>query len=60
MSLLAVDWPEAEIVADPVKNIDEPRVLVRRRISDLIGSRDEQLIYLPGEPGVEPNVISAD
>ena len=45
-------WAEAEIVADPVKNPVEPIVLVRRRESDLIGSRGEQLMYLDGNPAI--------
>jgi DNA-cytosine methyltransferase len=43
-------WPEAEIIAEPIRPPDEPRLLVRRRESDIVGSRGEQLIYLPGEP----------
>jgi DNA (cytosine-5)-methyltransferase 1 len=43
-------WPEAEIVADPVaaKELDAPRVLVRRRVPDIVGPHGEEVFYLPG------------
>jgi DNA (cytosine-5)-methyltransferase 1 len=43
-------WAEAEIIDHPIKDRKEPVVLVRRKTSDLIGTRGEQLVYLPGEP----------
>jgi len=45
-------WPEAEVVADPVKKPDKPLVLVRRRVPLLVGSRGEELVSLPGEPAI--------
>ncbi len=45
-------WPEAEIVAEPARHAEEPRLLVRRRECDIVGSRGEQLLYLPGEPAI--------
>ncbi len=48
------NWPEARIIAEPVgpKELNEPRVLVKRQFTDLIGSRGEQLVYLPGQPAI--------
>lgn len=43
-------WPEAEIMADPVQEPDEPRVLVRRRESKLVSPNGEDIFYLPGPP----------
>ena len=43
-------WPEAEVVAEPVKKASEPRVLVRRRVPGLAGPKGENLMYLPGRP----------
>lgn len=45
-------WPEAEIVAEPVRWKDgmPPRTLVRRNHHLLIGPREQDLISLPGRP----------
>jgi DNA (cytosine-5)-methyltransferase 1 len=45
-------WPEAEIVAEPVKRVTEPRVLVRRRTGNLWGANGEDVIALPGLPAI--------
>lgn len=44
------EWAEARVVSMPVKDPAEPRVLVERRRSQLIGPRGEEILYLPGEP----------
>ncbi|HEV3340923.1 MAG TPA: DNA (cytosine-5-)-methyltransferase, partial [Pirellulales bacterium] len=43
-------WPEAEIVADPVRENElvEPRVCVRRRIPDLCGPNGEAMFVVHG------------
>lgn len=43
-------WPEASIVARPIKTkeVAEPRVLVRRRHVPIYGTREEEIVYLPG------------
>ena len=45
-------WPEAEIVADPISEskLTEPRVLVRRRQSQLCGPDGEELAVFYGDP----------
>jgi len=43
-----VTWPEAEILADPVKRPAQPTVLVRRRQPLLLGPSGEELIHLEG------------
>ena len=45
-------WPHAEIVADPIpaKQLTEPRLLVRRRLSNLVDSHGCQLDILTGHP----------
>jgi DNA-cytosine methyltransferase len=47
-------WLEAEIVAQPVsaKQLTEPRVLVRRRKHLMVGTRDQELIYLEGPAAI--------
>jgi site-specific DNA-cytosine methylase len=47
-------WPEAEIVAAPAraKDLDGPRLLVRRRAPLILGPRGEELIALPGQPAI--------
>ncbi len=42
-------WPEAEIVAEPIKNASEPRILVRRRESGLVGANVD-VAYFEGHP----------
>ncbi len=46
------EWPEAEILAEPVreKDLKAPLLLVRRRSHLLLGPREEDLIRLPGRP----------
>lgn len=46
------EWTDSLLVQQPLKRKDlkEPTVLVRRRIPDLNGPRNEQLFYLPGHP----------
>ena len=46
-----LQWPEAEVMAPPVKKPGPPSVLVRRRPGGLVGPHGEELITLPG-PGV--------
>lgn len=50
IEVIRPSWPEAEIIANPVreKELSEPRVLVRRRAADVAGPRGEELIYLDG------------
>ncbi|MDP3596342.1 MAG: DNA (cytosine-5-)-methyltransferase [Nitrospirota bacterium] len=45
-------WTDSVLVQQPIKakDLKEPTVLVRRRIPDLNGPRNEQLLYLPGHP----------
>lgn len=45
-------WPEATVIAQPKKNQAEPVVLVRRHQSDLVNSRGDQLVYLPGPSAI--------
>ena len=47
-------WSDAEIVAEPTKTKDltEPRTLVRRRLGNIVGSRGEELVYLPGPAAI--------
>jgi len=52
LSESSVEWYHADLIQEPLKgkDIGDPVVLVRRRFSDILGSRDEQLIALPGGP----------
>ncbi len=52
--LARAEWPEAEIIDDvlPTKRVGEPRLIVRRRQPVILGTREEQLISLPGEPWI--------
>lgn len=49
-------WPEAEIVTNPLKakalERQGPTVLVRRRRSLILGSREEEIVYLRGYPAI--------
>lgn len=47
-------WLEAEIIAEPIptKQVTEPRVLVKRRHPLIMGSREEELVYLPGPAAI--------
>jgi DNA (cytosine-5)-methyltransferase 1 len=45
-------WPEAEIVAEPVKRPGEPQVLVRRRTSPIVDWMGNDVAYLPGLPAI--------
>ena len=47
-------WVEAKLIADPIpqKDLDKPRVLVKRNISDLSGPNGECLNYFPGYPTI--------
>lgn len=42
-------WPEAEIINSPKKKQDEPLVLVRRRMSGLIGANGEDIFVASGQ-----------
>lgn len=44
------EWPEARIVAEPVKDASEPIILVERNIPTLRSLYGDDLFYLPGEP----------
>lgn len=48
--LVTNQWPEAEIVAEPIreKDLDGPRVLVRRRQGNLVGLHGEELAVFRG------------
>lgn len=46
------DWPNSYLVQEPVKprQLKEPMVLVKRDMPEILGPREEELIYLPGNP----------
>lgn len=41
-------WPEAEIIQEPVKRASEPRVIVRRRVTNLTDPFGNEIVSLPG------------
>lgn len=45
-------WPEAEIIAPPIssKQLEEPRLLVQRRHSDICGPNGEEIAFFDGDP----------
>lgn len=53
-------WHEAELMAAPCKprDLKGPRVLVRRRVGELVGSRGEDLVVLPGHPAISEGELT--
>lgn len=47
-------WPNSYLLQPPVqpKQLKEPRVLVKRDMPEILGPREEELIYLPGNPSI--------
>jgi site-specific DNA-cytosine methylase len=48
----ARDWNEARVIADPVKKVIEPRLLVQRKQAGLLSERGENLVFFPGPTAI--------
>ncbi len=47
-----LEWDEAKILAAPDKVGGVPKLLVQRKPGSIAGPRNEELIYLPGNPAI--------
>ncbi len=47
------EWGNAVLVHEPIKKkLEGPVVLVKRKVPDIAGPNNEQVMYLPGEPTI--------